>query len=288
MIRKVVVPAAGLGTRLLPATKQQPKEMLPVFAMDINGQLCLKPLIQLVFEKLYENGFREFCFVVGRGKRSIEDHFTLDDDFIKYLTTNDKFGIAKELNQLYEKVRNSSIVFVNQPEPKGFGEAVYHARPFTGKEAFMVHAGDDFIISRNGDFLVRLMETFEVYEADAVLCVEKVKDPRKYGVVQGEKIGQHLYQVTSIEEKPARPQSNIAIVGIYVFTKRIYDGIEKAKPNASGEIQLTDGIQQLIDENCNVYAIQLDRNERRIDIGTPESYWIALDATRKLRQRSLL
>lgn len=242
MIRKVVIPAAGLGTRLLPATKQQPKEMLPVFAIDINGQLCLKPLIQLVFEKLYENGFREFCFVVGRGKRSIEDYFTLDNDFIEYLTKNNKFGIAGELGEFYEKVRNSSILFVNQSEPKGFGDAVYQAKPFTGKEAFMVHAGDDFIVSTNDGYLKRLMETFEIYEADATFCVEKVKYPKKYGVIQGKKIGENLYQVTGIEEKPSRPQSNIAIVAVYVFRDRIYSDIEKAEPDAGGEIQLTDGI----------------------------------------------
>jgi UTP--glucose-1-phosphate uridylyltransferase len=287
MIRKVVIPAAGLGTRLLPATKQQPKEMLPVFAVGVNGQLCLKPLIQLVFEKLYENGFREFCLVVGRGKRSIEDHFTLDNDFIDYLIKNNKLDMAGELDQFYEKVRNANVFFVNQPEPKGFGDAVYHAKPFTGKEAFMVHVGDDFIVSRNDEYLKRLVKTFEMYEADATFCVEKVRDPRKYGVIKGKKIDKNLYQVTGIMEKPARPQSNIAIIAIYVFNERIYDGIEKAKPDVGGEIQLTDGIKQLIDEDCNVYAIELNPNERRIDIGTPKSYWIALNATRKLKEFNL-
>lgn len=277
MIRKVVIPAAGLGTRLLPATKQQPKEMLPVFAcMHANGQLCLKPLIQLVFEKLYENGFREFCLVVGRGKRSIEDHFTLDNGVIEYLTKNDKLEMARELNQFFEKIRNSTMFFVNQPEPKGFGDAVLQAKTFTGKEAFMVHVGDDLVISRNNGYLKRLVQTFETYDADAVFCVEIVEDPRKYGVIQSRKISKKLYQVTGMEEKPERPRSNMGIVAIYIFSERIYDGIKKVKPDSAGEIQLTDGIQQLIDEHCNVYAIELDSGERRIDIGTPKSYWLAM------------
>ncbi len=282
MIRKVVIPAAGLGTRLLPVTKQQPKEMLPVFALDTNGQLCLKPLIQLVFEKLHDNGFREFCLVVGKGKRSIEDHFTLDTDFIEYLTRNDKPDTARELNLFYEKVCNSKIFFVNQHEPKGFGDAVYHAKAFTGKEAFMVHVGDDFVLSKNDGYLKRLVRTFETYDADAVFCVERVKDPKKYGVIQGRKTGKKLYQVTGVEEKPKRPRSNIAILAIYVLSERIYDALEKVKLDFAGEIQLTDGIQQLINDQCGVYAVELDRGERRIDIGTPKAYWLALNTTKKL------
>lgn len=282
MIRKVVIPAAGLGTRLLPVTKQQPKEMLPVFASDTNGELCVKPLIQLVFENLYANDFREFCLVVGRGKRSIEDHFTLDNDFIEYLTRNGKHNTARELISFYEKVRDSKMFFVNQPEPKGFGDAVHHAKAFTGKDPFMVHVGDDFVLSRDNGYLKRLVETFETYDADAVVCVEKVEDPRKYGVIQGREVGKRIYSVTGLEEKPAQPRSDMGIVAIYIFSERIYGGIEQVKPDSAGEIQLTDGIQQLIDENCDVYAVELDPSERRIDIGTPQSYWLALSVTKNL------
>jgi len=148
----------------------------------------------------------------------------------------------------------------------------------------MVHAGDDFVISKSDEYLKRLMETFERYKADAAFCVEKVKDPRKYGVIQGKKIGKFVYKVTGIKEKPKRPQSDIAIIAIYVFRERIYDEIGKARSDAGGEIQLTDGIEQLIDENCDVYAVELNPNERRIEIGTPESYWIALNETKKLKE----
>jgi UTP--glucose-1-phosphate uridylyltransferase len=279
MIRKAVIPAGGLGTRLLPATKQQPKEMLPVFCWDSNKQLCLKPLIQVVFEKLYDNNFEEFCFIVGRGKRSIEDHFTLDNSFVEYLTKTNKLTAVCELNRFYEKVRTSKIVFVNQPEPKGFGDALCYAETFTGKEPFVVHAGDDLILSKNNGYFKTLVEIFEKNQADAVFCVETVEDPRRYGVIQGKKIGKKLYKVTGIDEKPIHPRSNIAIVALYVFSKTIYHGIRSARDSAKGEIELTAGIKQLIEEGCRVYAVELSRDEKRVDIGTPHSYWDALNST---------
>jgi len=275
MMRKAIIPAAGLGTRLLPATKEQPKEMLPVFTISSNGQLCVKPFLQLIFEKLFDAGFRDFCFIVGRGKRSIEDHFTLDNEFIERLKTNNKFALADELYLFYEKLRNSNLYFINQPEPRGFGDAVYCARAFTDGEAFLVHAGDDLIISKNNGHLRKLMNLFEKRSADAALFVERVEDPTKYGVVIGKKIGRNLYQVQELEEKPSSPSSNIATVAIYAFNSKIYQAIEKTPPGKNNEIQLTDAIQRLIDENSNVYAIELEPDERRIGVGDPKSYWAA-------------
>jgi len=280
MIRKAVIPAAGLGTRLLPATKQQPKEMLPVFCWDSKKQLCLKPLIQVVFEKLYDSNLEEFCFIVGRDKRSIEDHFTLDNSFIARARAKiNKSTAVGELERFYEKVRASKIFFVNQPEPKGFGDAICYAEPFTGNEPFVVHAGDDLILSRNNEYFKTLVRIFEKTQADAVFCVEKVEDPRRYGVIQGKKIGKRLYQVTEIDEKPMYPQSNIALVALYVFSRTIYHGIRSARDTANGEIQLTTGIQKLIEEGCRVYAVELSQDEKRVDIGTPLSYWSALNST---------
>lgn len=284
MIKKAVIPAAGLGTRLLPATKHQPKEMLPIFAVDASGQICLKPIIQIVFEVLYENGFREFCFIVGRNKRSIEDHFTLDIDFVKYLAEKNKFNFAKEMDQFYDKLRNAHIAFINQPEPRGFGDAVYLAKSFTSDEAFLVHAGDDLIISKNNSCLNRLKKTFEKYNADAAFCVEKVHDPRRYGVIQGRKIGEKLYRVIEVQEKPKRPKSDLAIIAVYIFNRRVYNCIEQIK-YAYDELQLTDAIQKLLDDNGDVYAVELDSDEKRIDVGTPESYWFALSLTKRLSER---
>lgn len=276
MITKVVIPAAGLGTRLLPATKEQPKEMLPFFSRRLDGQLCLKPMLQLVFEELYEAGFREFCFIVGRGKRSIEDHFTIDSAFLDYLRTKNELAARSELEGFYEKIQRSNIVFVNQPVARGFGDAVYHAKPFTGDTPFMVHAGDDLIVSKNNEHLSSLINTFEECNADAALYVERVRNPTKYGVVVGKRISNKIIKVGDIIEKPSSPPSNIAVVGAYVFNSKIFTAIEKTEPDKNNEVQLTDAIRQLINEGNDVYAVELSRDQKRVDIGTPTSYWIAL------------
>jgi UTP--glucose-1-phosphate uridylyltransferase len=130
MIKKAVIPAAGLGIRLLPATKEQPKEMLPILVENANGRLHLKPFLQIVFEQLYDSGLREVCFVVGRGKRSIEDHFTIDKNFMEYLKIRTKNEHLDSLAGFYEKVGNSTIAFASQPQPLGLGDAVYRAKFF--------------------------------------------------------------------------------------------------------------------------------------------------------------
>lgn len=277
MIRKVVIPAAGSGTRLLPATKQQPKEMLPVFGLDSDGKPCLKPFIQVVFEKLHEKGLREFCFVVGRGKRSIEDHFTYDYAYLQRVSTKTK--AAEDLRAFGEKIMSAGIIFVNQSEPRGLGDAVRCAQAFTGTENFMVHAGDDLVISENCDHIVRLVRAFRRYNADAVFCVERVDNPRSYGVMTGRKVARNLHHVTGVEEKPSHPRSKFAIVAIYIFRSMIHGLIEKVKPDRNGEIQLTSAIARMIHEGGKVYGVELNRNERRIEIGTPSSYWNALRTT---------
>lgn len=278
-IRKAVIPAAGLGTRLLTVTKEIPKEMLPIFARGHCGQVLLKPILQLVFEYLHETGFREFCFIVGRGKRAIEDHFNSDLNFVDYLLNKGKRGYAEELNNFYSKVENSTIIFLNQPEPKGFGDAIYRAKAFVGNEPFLVHAGDDIIISEANSHLKRLIEVFERMNADATLLVERVSDSQRYGVVTGRKVHPSVYKVTNIIEKPKVPPSNIAIVAIYIFNEKIFKAIEQTEPDASGEIQLTDAIKHLILDGGAVYAIELLSSEKRLDVGVPESYWNALRYT---------
>lgn len=284
MIRKAVVPAAGLGTRLMFATKEQPKEMLPVYAVNRNNQLRLKPLIQLVFEQLCDAGLKELCFVVGRGTRIVEDFFTPDEDFIGYLKVKKKFELARELRQFYQKVNDSVILFVNQPEPKGFGHAIYKAKPFVGQETFVVHAGDDLIISKNSNYLLRLIESFRKYEADVAFYVERTQHPKEYGVIAGRKVDKRVYKVEKVVEKPLTPPSNMAIVAIYVLTPKIFEAIEETRPDENNEIQLTDAIQQLVDQEYKVYAVELKQDEKRIDVGTPESYWKALTMTHKLIQ----
>ena len=272
LIKKVVIPAAGLGTRLLPATKETPKEMLPIISIREDGSLCLKPMLHAVFEQLYDEGFREFAFIVGRGKRAIEDYFSPDYDFIQYLKNKNKDSLAEELQDFYEKINSSTIVFVNQPTPHGFGDAVRRASTFTQNEPFLLHAGDDLIISPNNNHLKRLMKTFEYYNADAVFLIEEVKHPREYGVIKGYEVEKGIFKVTNVVEKPKKPPSKLAIIALYILKPLIYKALENIAPDENGEIQLTDAIQLLINWQCNVYSVKLLDNEVRIDIGTAENY----------------
>jgi len=275
-LRKAVIPAAGLGTRLLTATKEMPKEMLPIFSRGAGGSLVLKPMLQAIFEQLYEVGFREFCFIVGRGKRAIEDHFNKDSGFLSMLRARGKGHLASELEGFYEKIDDSIIVFINQPEPRGFGDAVLRAKPFTGDEPFLVHAGDDLVLSQGASHIERLTDAFDALGPDAILLVEEVGDPRPYGVVLAREVGNGVLEVLDVVEKPAVPPSNLAVVAIYVFSPSIYNAIERTEPDDDGEVQLTDAIRLLLAERRLILAVRLKGTERRIDIGTPEGYWRAL------------
>jgi UTP--glucose-1-phosphate uridylyltransferase len=271
---KVVITAAGLGTRLLPISKELPKEMLPILVGSING-LALKPLLQALFEQLYLFGFREFCFVVGRGKRSIEDHFTPDWGFVKTLKDRGKSSLTRDLESFYRMIEDSKILFVNQPEPRGFGHAVLMAKPFIGEGPFMVCAGDTYIVSRDNGFLRRICEAFS-QDAAAVLLLQEIQDPRQYGVAVAEQRGNDEFDVLRVVEKPERPPSKLAIMPFYIFTPEIIEILEDLGPGVGGEIQLTDAIQKLIDKGRRIVGVQLEDDELRLDIGTPETYWEAV------------
>ncbi len=282
MIRKAVIPAAGLGERLLPATKEQPKELLPVFAKSTNGELCVKPLLQLVFEQLFSIGIREFCFIVGRSKRAIEDHFTPDIPYLDRLLESGRKARANELASFYRVIEKSTIHWINQPRPSGFGHAVLLAKTFTSDEDFLVHAGDTFIITEGNWHLKRCMDR-KINESDsATLVVRKVKDPRRFGVIRSRKLGNEDYVVLEAIEKPEKFVSNLALMPVYAFDSSIFEALTKVKPGVGGEIWLTDGIQRLVSIGKNVRAIELPRDAVWLDIGTPESYWEAQQLTHKL------
>jgi UTP--glucose-1-phosphate uridylyltransferase len=272
LISKVVIPAAGLGTRLLPMTKELPKEMLPLFFYDSTGRISLKPVLQAIFEQLFDVGFREFGFIVGRGKRAVEDHFTPDEDFIDSLKSKNKEQLLYGLLEFYEKLKSSSVLFINQPSPKGFGDAVHKAKPFTREEPFMLHAGDDLVFSRDNRHFAKMISIFERYEADVVFLLEEVNDPRKYGVIKGNEVSPGVFTIEGVFEKPETPPSNLAIVASYIFKPIIYKAIENTLPDKNGEIQLTDALQLLLSWGCRLYASKLGPGERRVDIGTPETY----------------
>jgi UTP--glucose-1-phosphate uridylyltransferase len=282
VVNKVIIPAAGLGTRLYPATKVQPKEMLPIFSQTEDGSASVKPMVQVVFEQLYDAGLREFCYVVGKGKRAIEDHFTPDLDCIRNLEGMGKSGQASNLESFYEKLRSSTIMWVNQPEPKGFGNAVLMAQPFVQSERCLVHAGDGSIMSKDMDYIKKLLNASERLEADAAFLVLEIENPKQYGIVEGNEVEEGIFKVRNVVEKPEKPKTNLAIMAMYVFHPVIFKALEATKPSKNGEIQLTDGIQKLVDWGLKVYAIKLDKNYSRLDIGSPEAYWEALRLSRRI------
>ncbi|RLE75048.1 MAG: hypothetical protein DRJ56_06360 [Thermoprotei archaeon] len=282
-ITKAVITAAGLGTRLLPATKEIPKEMVPVYARGASGSLVLKPILQIIFENLFDAGVREFCFVVGRGKRAIEDHFTPDYGFVEYLRGKGKLAAARELEEFYGRVEGSTIVWVNQPEPRGFGDAVLRARPFVGAEPFIVHAGDTLVYPPSrGSYVSALAEVFEGRGGAGALLVKEVERPELYGVVvPGPRSGRALL-VSRIVEKPREPPSRLAVVPVYAFDPLIFKALERLRPSERGEVELTSAIQSVIDWGFEVWALPLSPSQTWLDVGTPETYWAALERSRAL------
>ncbi len=277
-----MIPAAGLGTRLLPVTKEHPKEMLPLFARGSDGNLCVKPLLQAVFEQLYDFGFREFCFIVGRGKRAIEDHFTPDSSTLSMLKGRGKNNAASDLECFYRRLYDSTLIWVNQPEPLGFGNAVFVSRSFVGDESFLVHAGDTLIISEGTRCLERLTKTNDRFGADAVFAVKEVEDPRQFGVIRCVDVEPGVFRVVEAVEKPERPPTRLAIMPVYIFTPAIFEALGSVGPGRGGEVQLTDGIQRMVADGFRVFAVRLEDDELWLDVGTPGLYWEALHQSHSL------
>lgn len=284
-IRKAVITAAGLGTRLLPTTKEIPKEMLPIFTQGSSGEMLLKPLIQMIFEQLFEVGIRDFFIVVGRGKRAIEDHFTKDSSFLDFLRRSNKDRYAEDLQRFYEMIEASNIIFLNQPEPRGFGDAVLRARSLID-ETFLVHAGDTYIISDGLAHIRMPIDVHKRWNASATLLVMEVDDPRPYGVIGGKGAESDIWVVEKVEEKPERPWSKLAIMPFYVFEPEIFDMLAETPPGKGGEIQLTDGIGKLIDRGRRVMAVKLPEGAPRLDIGNPKTFWEAIKTSYELMEKT--
>lgn len=267
---KAVITAAGIGTRMLPATKEIPKEMLPVI-YKAGSEKILMPTLQVVFESLYDIGIREFCFVVNRFKRVIENHFSPDNEFIDFLRSKNKVQQAEYMENFYGKVLNSTIVYINQYEPLGFGHAVLITKSFVGDDVFIVHAGDDFIVSRDNSHLKRLVDAYEENEANVAILLEEADDPRKYGVVMGKYIDEDVFKVEGVVEKPEKPPSNLAIIAVYVFNDRIFDALKRIS-YVEGELPLSMAIDYIARKYGGVVGAKLHSDEIRIDVGNLESY----------------
>ena len=253
-IRKAVIPAAGLGTRFLPATKAQPKEMLPI--VD-------KPTLQYIIEEAVASGIEEILIITGKNKKSIEDHFDKSVELELELEQKGK-------TELLEIVRNISkminIYYIRQKEPKGLGDAIYCARSFIGDEPFAVMLGDD-IVDNDVPCLRQLMDAYEEYRT-TILGVQKVEpeNVNKYGIIEAKYIEDRVYKVKDMVEKPSIEEapSNIAILGRYIITPEIFNILENQAPGKGGEIQLTDALQTLATKEA-IYAYNFEG--RRYDVG---------------------
>jgi UTP--glucose-1-phosphate uridylyltransferase len=275
-VTKVVITAAGKGTRLLPFTKEMPKEMMPIFSNTFANKKVVLPLLQYIYEQLYSMNFRDYCFVVGREKRSIEDHFTPHEAYLKELSGDYK----KNMKKFYEKLEKSHLVWINQNKPLGFGDAVKRAERYVGEGDFIVHAGDVTILSNTKHPILRLIETSKKNpDVKAILLCKEIKDFQRYGVPTVSKISSNLFSVNEVVEKPQKPKSNLGILPLYYFKSDIFSSLKKIKPGKGKEFQLTDAIQNLIDEKEKVLAISLNKNEEEVDVGTVESYRNAQDVT---------
>jgi UTP--glucose-1-phosphate uridylyltransferase len=254
-VRKAVFPAAGLGTRFLPATKAQPKEMLP---------LVDKPTIQYVVEEAVASGLAEIIIVTGRGKRAIEDHFDSAFELEYYLQDRGKMD---ELAQIKTISELAAVSYVRQKEPLGLGHAILCARALVGDEPFAVFLGDDIIGGATIPCMRQLLDVFDKY-AGPVIAVERVPRERihQYGVIAGRQIAGNVWEVTDLVEKP-RPEeapSDLAIIGRYVLTPDLFDRLAETPPDRRGEIQLTDALRALRSTRP-MYAVEFQG--KRYDTG---------------------
>ncbi len=253
-VKKAIIPAAGLGTRFLPATKAQPKEMLPI--VD-------KPTIQYIIEEAVASGIEEILIITGRNKRAIEDHFDKSVELEKELEDHGK----EELLSLVKKVSNmADIYYIRQKEPKGLGHAINCARTFVGNEPFAVMLGDDVVDSKV-PCLKQLIDCYNEYKTSIIGVQEVSKEEvYKYGIVKGMYIEDRVYKVKDLVEKPKIEEapSNIAILGRYIITPAIFEILQNTIPGKGGEIQLTDALKTLI--KCEaMYAYNFEG--RRYDVG---------------------
>lgn len=252
-VRKAIIPAAGLGTRFLPATKAMPKEMLPI--VD-------KPTIQYIVEEAIASGIEDIIIVTGKGKRAIEDHFDIAFELESSLMEKGKMELLGEVR----KSSSVDIHYIRQKEPKGLGHAVWCARKFIGDEPFAVLLGDDIVVAEV-PCTKQLITQYELVQRSVIgVQAISIEQTERYGVVDPLEASGKLYSVNRFVEKPklGTAPSNLAIMGRYILTPDIFDFLENQEAGAGGEVQLTDAIQRL-NEASGVYAYDFDG--KRYDVG---------------------
>lgn len=254
LVKKAIIPAAGLGTRFLPATKAQPKEMLPI--VD-------KPTIQYIIEEAVASGIEEILIITGRNKRAIEDHFDKSVELELELEAHGKKDLLKMVRDISNMV---NIHYIRQKEPRGLGHAINCAKAFVGNEPFAVMLGDD-VVDAKVPCLKQLINCYDEYRT-TILGVQPVpeQDVSKYGIVKGTFIEDNVYKVKDLVEKPSAEEapSNIAILGRYIITPEIFNILDSTEPGKGGEIQLTDALKTMMNKEA-MYAYTFEG--RRYDVG---------------------
>ena len=264
-INIAVVPVAGLGTRLLPATKSQPKEMLPVGT---------KPVVQYVVEELTRMGIERFLFITGPGKTSIENHFDVNSELLQTLRETGKEELLAELYFERTPVR---YFYTRQRQLLGLGHAILCAESFVGNQPFVVALGDSIIgLHAQSDVARRMTHCFIKNQAAAVIAFEEVPfaDVHRYGVAKPKDNGD-IFEIEDVIEKPNQKEapSNLAIAARYVFAPAIFEALQQIQPGIGGEFQLTDAIRLVIQGGGKVYGVRLSAEEPRYDIGNFNSYF---------------
>ncbi len=261
-IRKAVFPAAGLGTRFLPATKASPKEMLP---------LVDKPLIQYVVEEAVESGVESILIITGRDKTAIENHFDISFELEEVLQERGKTETFEQVRAIADIVR---ISYTRQKQALGLGHAIYQAKDFVGSEPFAALLADD-IVDSEIPALKQMVDVYERYDAPVIATMQvDGEDISRFGVIDAEEVEPNVFKIRDMVEKPpfAEAPSNLAIIGRYIFTPDIFEAIEQTKPGSGGEIQITDAMRILLQKRP-FYAVRLEG--KRHDAGDKLGFLIA-------------
>lgn len=259
-LRKCLFPAAGYGTRFLPATKAMPKEMMPI----VN-----KPLIQYGVEEALEAGLREMAIVTGRGKRALEDHFDINVELEAQIQGTDKESYLSGIRSIMQE---ATFTYTRQKAMRGLGDAILTGEPLIGDESFAVLLADDLCLGEGQGVLAQMIELYRQFRC-SIVAIEEVspEETHKYGVIAGDPLREDLYRIEQMVEKPARGQepSNLAIIGRYILTPDIFDILRATAPGRNGEIQITDALAEQARRGC-VLAYRF--KGRRFDCGSVDGY----------------
>ena len=287
-MRTAVITTGGLGTRLFTITKVLPKTMLPLFdknPSDVNTPI-LRPLIEIIFNDLYDAGFRRFCFIVGdKTKQVIMDHFNKNDTFINLLKKRNSVidkRFIKSLENFDKKFEKCEVSWITQSTPMGFGHALLSSKKFVGNETFLLYAGDAFFLKSNflSDFIHNHQKS---KDAICSVLLERKKYLKGFGIAQVKKKNNENV-IFNMEEKPKKPKSNLAVLPVYIFDPIVFDALKNTMHGYNNELQVTDAIQTLIGWDKKVISFNY-KQKSWFDIGTPVNYHKALNQSFKISTR---